>query len=203
LHKLGIPDERLVWVTPGHVWSAAQVLFPSFVSRDLVVSPASVHFVRERVGGIFGAGERKRGKRLYLARSREYSAKRRTVINEQQVVDVLARYGFEIVFPDRISVAQQIDLFADAEIVAGPVGAAFSNLAFCPRRTETIMLTSAGGWAETYTALTATLEQSATVCLGSHHPRPNYQTLWTEYDFEVHIPDLERAVRAAIDRFQP
>jgi capsular polysaccharide biosynthesis protein len=116
-------------------------------------------------------------------------------------VDVLGRYGFEVVFPDRLSVAQQIDLFCDAEIVAGPVGAAFSNLAFCPVGTQTIMLTSAGGWAETYTTLTASLRQPATVCLGSHHPRPNYQTLWTEYDFEVHIPDFERAVRDAIDRW--
>jgi capsular polysaccharide biosynthesis protein/tetratricopeptide (TPR) repeat protein len=201
LHKLGIPDERLVWVTPGHVWSASHVLFPSFVSRDLVVSPASARFVRERVGGIHGAGTRKRGKRLYLARSKEYSARRRTMRNEQGVVDMLGRYGFEAVYPDRLSVSEQVELFADAEIVAGPVGAAFSNLAFCPAGTQVIMLTSAGGWAETYTTLTATLQQPSTVCLGSHHVRPNYQTLWTEFDFEVHLPDFERALRDAIDAY--
>jgi len=80
-----------------------------------------------------------RAKRFRLYISRE-DAKERKVRNEKQVFDHLKRFGFIKVSLERLSVREQIDLFANAEIVVGPHGAGFTNLVFCRPRTKVVEL---------------------------------------------------------------
>lgn len=65
--------------------------------------------------------------RLYL--SRNY-AKTRRVVNEQDITNFLSTKGFILVYPELLTLKQQVDLFIDAEIVIGPHGSAFANIIF-------------------------------------------------------------------------
>jgi len=67
-------------------------------------------------------------KRIYVSRE---DARFRKVINEDEVVSFLNKYGFKKVVLSTLDVATQVYLFRNAEVVAGPHGSAFTNIASC------------------------------------------------------------------------
>jgi capsular polysaccharide biosynthesis protein len=67
-------------------------------------------------------------KRIYISRSKASS---RRQFNENEVFDILEKFGFITVFPENYSIADQITMFYNAEFITGGSGAAFTNLLFC------------------------------------------------------------------------
>ncbi|MGV3524997.1 MAG: glycosyltransferase family 61 protein [Candidatus Sericytochromatia bacterium] len=68
-------------------------------------------------------------KRYYLSRQ---DARQRQVSNEAEVIRALEPLGFDILQPGRLSLREQIEIFADAAVIAGPHGAGLTNLLFAP-----------------------------------------------------------------------
>ena len=68
------------------------------------------------------------GRRLYVART---DTDRRTMLNEDAVIEEMRRRGFEILVPGTMSMTEQIRTFREASIVVGPHGAGMSNIVFC------------------------------------------------------------------------
>lgn len=101
--------------------------FPSPVGKPGIYSQLALNFLRKQLNG--GAVERAGRRRLYITRRQ---AGRRRVVNESELEPLLLSHGFEIVETEHLTFRQQIELFADAEIVIGPHGAGLSNLAFAP-----------------------------------------------------------------------
>jgi hypothetical protein len=73
--------------------------------------------------------------RIYVRR-----AKTRVVANTHVVESVLKRNGFRPVLMEDLTALEQIDLFARAEMVVAPHGAAMANLIFCPPGTKVLEL---------------------------------------------------------------
>lgn len=67
--------------------------------------------------------------RLYVSRG---SAARRKVTNAAEVEAIAAGLGYRVVEPGALPFAEQIALFAGARVVAGPMGAALTSMAFMP-----------------------------------------------------------------------
>ncbi len=79
-------------------------------------------------------------RRLYVARG---NVTFRRMINEDQCFALLQqRYGFEYVTMDGMSVAEQVALFASAEAVVAPHGAALTHLLWVPSGTKVLDLFS-------------------------------------------------------------
>jgi capsular polysaccharide biosynthesis protein len=73
---------------------------------------------------------RPRKRRFYVSRR---GHPMRVMVNEVALEAALIRRGFQIVRPERMSVADQIRLFADAEAIVGPTGAGLTNALFAAR----------------------------------------------------------------------
>ncbi len=71
------------------------------------------------------------GRRLYL--SRQGIAARR-VVNEDEVVALLSRFGFEAVVMHEHPPEVQVAILEKANVLVGPHGSAFANLMFCRQR---------------------------------------------------------------------
>lgn len=67
------------------------------------------------------------GNRIYISRE---DANRRHVVNEDEVMDTLSELGFERYEPGRLSLEDQIRLFANADVIVGPHGLAYTNLIY-------------------------------------------------------------------------
>lgn len=74
-------------------------------------------------------------RRLYISRSK---ARRRRVVNEDQVIQTLLRRGFESICLEDLSVLEQATLFASAQAIVAPHGAGLTNLVFCSPGTAVI-----------------------------------------------------------------
>jgi capsular polysaccharide biosynthesis protein len=71
--------------------------------------------------------KRQPSRRLYVSRR---GHPMRVMVNEIALEAALIRRGFQIVRPERLSVAEQIRLFAGAEVIVGPTGAGLTNAVF-------------------------------------------------------------------------
>jgi capsular polysaccharide biosynthesis protein len=69
-------------------------------------------------------------KRVYITRKKTAT---RTIINEEELINYLKRFDFEVIELEQLSIAQQAQLFNKAKIIAGPHGSAFANVAFCTK----------------------------------------------------------------------
>jgi hypothetical protein len=68
-------------------------------------------------------------KRIYI--SRGDAGKNRPVVNEPQLMEMLARYGFESVQLSRLNIYEKAAMFNSAAILVGVHGGGFANLVYC------------------------------------------------------------------------
>ena len=61
--------------------------------------------------------------------------------------DLFRSHGFTVVLPEQLSMADQIQLFRDAEVIAGLAGSALFTLMFCAQPKQVIVICP-----ESYTA---------------------------------------------------
>ena len=67
--------------------------------------------------------------KLYISRQILKSSSR-TIINRQELEAVALSHGFDIIYPERLSIAEQASLFSSAAVVAGEYGSGMHNSIF-------------------------------------------------------------------------
>jgi capsular polysaccharide biosynthesis protein len=94
--------------------------------------PLPLRWLRQRLS------ERVRpGASMRLLISRRDASSRR-IVNEAALATALAAYGFDLIVPSTLSPAAQLTLFASAELIVAPHGAALANLIACQTGTRVI-----------------------------------------------------------------
>jgi len=91
---------------------------------DFLLRPDTIHDLRVRAG--LSDHTQPGGRRLFLARSGP-----RRSYNQDEVMELFGEAGFEPIFLERMSLHEQIAAVSGAELLAGPSGAAWTNLVFC------------------------------------------------------------------------
>ncbi|HJV75041.1 MAG TPA: glycosyltransferase 61 family protein [Noviherbaspirillum sp.] len=109
-------------------------------------SPEACLYLRERFLESVGLDSKplprcRRGRRIYLGRRSEG----RKLRNESEVQNFLAKFGFEIVYPEDFTFKEQIKLFNEAECIIGPHGSAFVNAIFCKQGAKVASLVHSYG----------------------------------------------------------
>lgn len=124
-----------------HVDDLVVVDGPCFVSDDprlasedvFACNPALLGRMRDRIIHQLKLASIRGTRRIFLARDGQ-----RDIVNST-VKDLLKREGFEVVRPQTLSFYDQVKLFREAEIIAGPSGAAFTNLLFSQRGAKALV----------------------------------------------------------------
>ncbi len=109
---------------------AKQLVLPSFAAEpnNGFLPPESVNYIRGKVFQHFGLADVARTRRrIYVSRAK--TAWRR-ILNEPEVIETLARFGFEAVRPEEFPFEEQVKLFHSAEAVVGARGAGLTNMIF-------------------------------------------------------------------------
>jgi capsular polysaccharide biosynthesis protein len=195
LVRLGIAPERWRCVNFDVPLRLAKLNVPGLLSKELLVHPEAVRMMRERLALDGGMRERRKGKRLYLTRKAGGSRSAR-LLNETEIWERFRRAGFEAVDTAQLTIDKQIVLFSDAEIVAGPGGAALTNLLFAPKDCAALVLAASAGAGETFSSLTSAIGQDYFVCLGKSYARPHRTWVQTNFDFVLNPNDVDLALEA-------
>lgn len=130
------------------VTASPSTFFPVHLTADHTVPP-------ENQGGLPVGGFRylqqrvlerlppsgARGRRLYLSRrSRTW----RRLENEEAISEALAGQGFEVLFPEDMSLADQVRMYQEASLVVAPNGSSLLNAIFAPTDLKLIVLSQRG-----------------------------------------------------------
>jgi len=127
LDVLGIGREQLLLMQPRDKIFCEHLVVPSLPGSQGAVPDWAIRFLRESYLPAVANLPRRR-QHTYLVRG---SLTRRPVLNEEGVIDVMRRRGFQIVQSDKLSFVEQVRVFRDSEIVVSPHGAGLTNLVFC------------------------------------------------------------------------
>ncbi|HEX4770479.1 MAG TPA: glycosyltransferase family 61 protein [Bryobacteraceae bacterium] len=125
----GIPFEKIVNASTLGVAECETLIAPTFPGLRRNTPPWVAEFWAGKAKAVPVAK-----RRLYISRKGE----KRSVSNEDEVVELLGRYGFEVLVPGRNPV---FDQFQSAEMVVGTHGAAMADAVFCPLHSVFIELT--------------------------------------------------------------
>jgi len=98
---------------------------------DFLFRDSSIDFLRSQLSS-------DRNKRVETVSARIFLARRgrRRSYNQDEVYGMFKRQGFDKVFMEEMSLKRQIELISNCEMVAGPTGAAWTNLLFCRKGTK-------------------------------------------------------------------
>ncbi len=130
LRALGI--DRIIPAQKYPVISADTLVTTTFPCLN-GISKWSLDFLRNW----FSPGQPKR--RFFISRR---DASMRRILNEEEFAPLLEKYGFETVVPGKLSFAEQVALFRDAEVILAPHGAGLSNIVFAPSTAKVIEIYS-------------------------------------------------------------
>ena len=135
LDLLGIPSDRLVRLAGPVQVDELFVATKSYQIQEYTSSLAAATWKR-----ISNAARGERGpERIYISRSRNGQ---RSLLNEADVEDLVSARGFVVVHPQELSIADQVGLFANAELIVGTSGSNMFNLAFQRRLRAALILVS-------------------------------------------------------------
>lgn len=80
--------------------------------------------------------------KIYLSRKKHQcnNIKSRFLSNELEVEQLFIRHGFEIVYPERLPFTEQVKLYQECSIMAGPIGSCMHNSAFMPDDSKVLII---------------------------------------------------------------
>lgn len=193
LKMLGIAEERWRQLDEG-CYEADRLYFP-FTGHTGNTSTTVLQQMRLKF-----AGNRrpKKGKRLYTGR---LDAVHRRVVNEDEVVRALEREGFTNVVGSRLSFAEQVELFSDAEVIIGIHGAGLANLFFAPPEAVVVEVLDEAYLNPVYYLVAASLEQDYWYMLAENQSLKQGKPTRRVYDdINVPVETLLETLRAALSR---
>ena len=101
-------------------------------TSDFLTRASSVNFLRSSLNASLRDSFKIRLKeRLFFGRQTEGRK-----YNQEEIFEIFKRQGFRNVFMEELSLRNQIELVSNAEFIAGPSGAAWTNLIFCREKTK-------------------------------------------------------------------
>ena len=113
-------------------WKSKKTTF-DFV--QCAYSPESIQRLSLEMGS--HVSNEKTSEKIFICRAK---ASKRRKYNEQELLDVAQRYGFEPIYPEELSIGEQINVYKNAEVIIAANGAALCNLIYCQPKCTLIML---------------------------------------------------------------
>ncbi|RFP62212.1 MAG: DUF563 domain-containing protein [Limnothrix sp. CACIAM 69d] len=137
ISALRIPESKIIQNSTGTHLQADRLIVPSPLKHWPVFDKATCTLIRSLFLRNEDPEEIKDSlpKYLYLSRS---EARYRRVLNDEQVQESLKNLGFASISLGELSICQQANLLAGAEVVVAPHGAGLTNLVFCQPGTKVL-----------------------------------------------------------------
>ena len=189
LELAGIPVDAVVDAVDHPHVSADVLVVPAPPAMSETNPPWAVQWLRDRLlPRVDLSGPRQR---IYVTRGA--SANNRTVLNDDDVTGLLESRGFVLVDPGTMTVAEQIRVFATADIIVATHGAALANLVFASPGATLIELFPQGCLLPDYWRLASGIPGLGYRYLTAHGKPPRRgRAAAIVRDIQVDVPALER-----------
>lgn len=133
---LGIDESDIVTYNPlTECVELERAYVPAYLRSEDQFSPLIASTQR-----FFPLSKQVEGKRIYVARG-DFRDNQK-IINDELVMKSVLSFGFDIIYPHKVTIEQQIEVFSKASIVVGEYGSAMHNTLFCHPGTKVVLLQS-------------------------------------------------------------
>jgi capsular polysaccharide biosynthesis protein len=188
LGLLGLHDHPQVPFPRGEFWELENAYVVTPRLKTQIDSSEPFRWFREAAMDRYGVREVEPSGRLYLTRRHDLHWR---TTNEEEVELCLAGHGFETVAPGKMSFPEQIQLFAQAEVIVG-TGAGLFNMVFSPPGTKVLQLQEDSHVVHALWTAAAATDVDYSYVLCDIVPNPG----GVNNDMHVPIAKLEAALRA-------
>lgn len=137
---LGISLSQIKLVKEDAIYESLIVPGQSMILDD-TISERQVSIwnkIRDSIHPPQNTGEPKR--KVYLSRKFQDQKDDSRQFNDQAVETIFRQNGFEIIYPEQLSFQEQIKIYAETKVLAGPVGSAMHNAVFMPDNGKVVIL---------------------------------------------------------------
>jgi Glycosyltransferase 61 len=141
LTLLGIDLDRCIDSTQIRHVHAECLVVPTPPAMTVINPPWAVAYLRRRL--LPTPIERIDGRGIYV--SRGGGSNNRQVTNEGELIELLGARGFRVIEPERMTVVEKIEAFAQASVIVGAHSAGLVNLAFASAGAAVVELFPSGG----------------------------------------------------------
>jgi len=129
----GLGDEQILFRTWAPKTYERLTVLGTIARHPVAKAPLAIDYLEQLGAQVPAAGD----ERIYVSRAK---ADRRRLVNDAEVLKVLAAHGYRVVHPEELDLAGQIALFRSATHVVADLGAALANLAFSPQGVTVVAL---------------------------------------------------------------
>ncbi|MBW4673033.1 MAG: glycosyltransferase family 61 protein [Desmonostoc geniculatum HA4340-LM1] len=195
LEILGIPEEKIIESRKFPHIKAKQLVVPSLPGQTGNIPKWACDFLKTKILVNDSIEKVGKGNLIYISRDR---AAFRRVINEDELVQFLNKFNFEVIFLEKISVAEQASVLSSASVIVAPHGAGLSNLVFCSPGTKIIELFSPNYVNGCYWVLSNNIELDYYYLIGEgEEPENFYDPHCMAEDMLINIDSLAQLLKIA------
>lgn len=137
LKLIGVPQEKILMLGDTDHIQANELAVPSLVGDPCDPPEWVCKHLRKRF--LQHAITTEPISRVYISREK---TRTRIILNEEEVVNTLFRYGFKRIFLEDYDLPSQISLLSQADVVVAAHGAGLTNLVWCRENTKVIEIFS-------------------------------------------------------------
>ena len=123
--RLGLVPETLLPVQDGSYYQCEFLVIPSTPTNPGRIAPWIPAFLKD----LFRVQPRQGSRRIYFHR---HGTGSREIEDEENLLRLLSSFSFEAFHAEKMTVQEQAQLCAEAEVIAGPHGGALTNAIFAP-----------------------------------------------------------------------
>jgi capsular polysaccharide biosynthesis protein len=134
LRHFGVPPEKIINAELEKHIRADTLYVTSYVRLEEHQPKWTCDFIYNSF--VKPGSKKQRNKRIYI--SRKDASVNRRIFNEDELIEMLKGFGFEILLLTNLTIFEQVEMFNAASIVIGAHGAGFSNLVFCEPGTKVL-----------------------------------------------------------------
>jgi len=174
LDILNIPKTRRINPIEHPHIRGDRLIVPSFSGHISWPNPQTLQWLKRQFLEIEDTENNDNFDRIYISRK---SAKTRRILNEDEIIESLRKYGFQTVHLETLSVVEQARLFHQAKVIVAPHGSGLTNLVFCQSGTIAIELFSPHYVYHCYWWLSNLVGLNYYYCLGETLPGEYLQRL--------------------------
>jgi capsular polysaccharide biosynthesis protein len=190
LRLFGIRKEQIVFLNENTLYKCHKIYHPLMpwhadIFGNVLFLPQAISFLRDKLVN----GDDVPRKNIYIPRK---NSKWRKILNEDELVNLLLKFDFDIIYPEKMSLEEQINIGGQTKTLLTGFGAAVNFFIFMQRGTNIIQLSSKDRPAMNILPYQAMV--SGINCFETKEV-PNDRKLGLDDDYHVNIANLEKHLK--------
>lgn len=125
LNSIGIPESALIVRNAGTDYTFED-LAVFYTPNDILCDLSPYNHLKQSLN--IPKKRNYSGRRIFISRGNSLGP--RMFLNEDEAFEVLSEFGFEKLDSGKLTLAEQVEVFRDADAIAGPIGAGLYNMLY-------------------------------------------------------------------------